>query len=135
MPIYLWKPEYSVKIEIIDQQHKKLLDAINVLHDAMKKGKGKEVLSEIFDKLSDYIATHFATEEEFFAKYGYPELGAHKLEHDNFIKKIEELKIRFHEGKTKSSVDLSVFLSTWFHDHMLPTDKKYAKFLNEKGVY
>jgi hemerythrin len=36
-----------VKVAEIDTQHKKLIDMINKLYDAMKVGKSKDVMGEI----------------------------------------------------------------------------------------
>lgn len=30
-----WEPKYSVNVELIDNQHKSLVETINLLHDAM----------------------------------------------------------------------------------------------------
>ena len=44
MSFISWSNNYSVKIEHIDEQHKNIINLINQLHDAMKSGKGQEVI-------------------------------------------------------------------------------------------
>jgi len=44
MALMTWKADYSVNIKQIDDQHKKLIELINTLHDAMAKGHAKEAL-------------------------------------------------------------------------------------------
>jgi hemerythrin len=46
-----WKPEYSVGVSELDQQHKGLVAMMNELHDAMMQGKGSEVLGGILKRL------------------------------------------------------------------------------------
>jgi hemerythrin len=38
MALINWKDEMSVKVAKIDQQHKKLIDLINILSDSMNTG-------------------------------------------------------------------------------------------------
>ncbi len=134
MPLYAWKPEFSVNIKIIDQQHRRLVDSINNLHDAMKTAINNDVVSKIVEDLTAYADTHFITEEDFFVQYGYPKLEAHKREHDRFRAKAAEFKKQLQEGHIALSIDMSMFLFDWLNDHILKMDKAYTAFLNAKGV-
>lgn len=129
-----WEPKYSVNVELIDNQHKSLVETINLLHDAMKQGKSKEVLGGILDNLINYTKEHFTTEENFFQKFDYKEKNAHKLEHDNFVRKAVEFKKSYDSGNTVISSEVLNFLSTWIKNHILVSDKKYSEFLNSKGI-
>lgn len=46
MALFVWSDKYSVNINEIDNQHKKLVDILSSLHDSMKAGKGSEVLGK-----------------------------------------------------------------------------------------
>lgn len=129
-----WKSEYSVGITSIDEQHKKLFQFINELHDAMKAGKSKEVLSKIINDLVDYTKYHFAQEEAFFNKYKYPEYLQHQKEHQGFTEKIFEFKNSYNLTSGIVSIEVMNFLKNWLINHVLGTDKKYTSFLNAKGV-
>ncbi len=59
-----WKDDYSVKVGKWDNHHKKIIDAINELHEAMSASKGKEALEGILNGLASYANSHFASEEE-----------------------------------------------------------------------
>jgi len=65
MALISWNDNLSVHVGEIDRQHQQLIKMINDLDDAMKQGKGKEVLGKIVKGLSDYTAYHFSTEERF----------------------------------------------------------------------
>ena len=129
-----WEPKYSVNIEILDTQHKTLVDTVNQLHNAMKQGKSKDVLGEILDNLIKYTKNHFTTEENFFQRFDYKEKSSHTLEHDSFVKKAVEFKKSFDNGNSMLSVEVLNFLSKWIKDHILVSDKKYSEFLNSKGI-
>lgn len=129
-----WSSNLSVSVAEIDQQHQKLVGLINELHDAMKQGKGKEVLGKIVNELINYTATHFSLEERYFAKFSYPETGIHKLEHADFVKKVTAFKNDFSNGKTILSVEVMNFLSDWLQKHIQGTDKRYTQCFNEHGL-
>jgi hemerythrin len=73
MELIKWKDVFSVKVSEVDNQHKKLIGLINQLYDAMRVGKGREVLGSVLTELVNYTIYHFSTEERLFREYGYPE--------------------------------------------------------------
>lgn len=135
MPIMSWTDTYSTGIAEVDQQHKKLIDLINALHDAMAKGQAKSVLGKILGELVNYCASHFAMEERLFDQYGYPEAADHKDKHQKMASKVLALQAQFDQGKATITLDVMDFLQQWLDKHILGTDKKYAPFLISKGVH
>jgi len=85
MSIVTFDDSMVVNIKAIDEQHKGLVDDVNKLADAMKAGRGKEMLNDILRDLLAYADYHFKTEEELFKKYKYPEADEHIIEHRQFI--------------------------------------------------
>ena len=134
MPLFEWSQELSVKIKKIDEQHKKLVDLINLLHDSMKEGKGRDVMGKVLTDLAEYTRYHFQTEEMLFEKYAYPGYLPHKREHDNLTDQVNELKAKFEQGDTVITMELMGFLKTWLNHHILESDQRYSLFLNSKGV-
>lgn len=134
MSIFLWDPKFSVHIAIVDEQHQKLVDAVNLLYDAIVAGKGQSALAGTFLRLTDYISIHFATEEKLMLEYRFPGYEEHKKEHEDFAKKISDLQSQLAQGKQMISVDLISFLINWIHHHLLYMDAKYSQFFQEKGV-
>jgi len=129
-----WDDGLSVTLVEIDRQHQRLIEMINDLHDAMKQGKGKDVLKKIINGLIEYAGYHFRTEEKYFDKFGYPDANSHKEEHRDFTKKVAEFKDGLTAGKIGLSMELLDFLTQWFQTHVKIVDKKYVPFFNEKGL-
>jgi len=129
-----WDDSFSVNVTEIDRQHQKLVAMINDLSDAMKQGKGKEVLGKIINALIDYTATHFKTEEKYFNQFGYPETVSHKKEHTAFVQNVSDFKDKFENEKITLSIEIMNFLSNWLRSHIKGVDKKYSQFFNEKGL-
>ncbi|MGK9475443.1 bacteriohemerythrin [Melioribacter sp. OK-6-Me] len=135
MSLLKWNDSYSVNIKSIDEQHKKLLEIINELHDAMKVGNSKQALGKIFDKLLEYTHSHFSYEEKLMEKYGYSELTFHRQTHQNLINQLKELIDSYGKGNTTLSINVMNFLQDWLVGHIQGSDKKYTLHLNAKGVY
>lgn len=99
MPLLKWTDALSVGVADLDLQHQKLIRMINALHDSTTKGHGNEVLGQIIDGLINYAQTHFATEEAYFDRYGYPDANAHKEQHQAFVARVQDFKYGFAEGE------------------------------------
>ena len=134
MAIIEWSPNLSVNIKTIDDQHRKLVDMVNTLHDSMKGGKAKDVMNDLVAQLASYTDYHFKTEEEYFQKHKYPETLKHKAEHDALRKEVAALKGKLDSGEAIITVEVLYFLKDWLSKHILGSDKKYTKHLNAAGV-
>ncbi len=134
MALINWSNDYSVKVKSIDNQHMKLVELINVLHSAMKEGRGKEVLGKVINELIEYTQTHFSHEEELMKKYSYPEYAKHKSIHDDLVKQVTELDNNVKAGKAVISQEVLNFLKNWLVNHIVEKDKLLGNFLNTKGV-
>jgi len=134
MALITWNDGYSVKVKQFDEQHKKLIDLVNDLHDAMKVGKGKEALEKILAALIQYTGTHFASEERLMKLHNYPGYEEHKKEHNLLVMQVIDVQRKFHEGGAVLSQSVMTFLKEWLQKHIQGTDKNYAPFLNGKGI-
>ena len=57
----VWDEKYSVGIEVIDEQHKKIIATVGSLLDAMQQGQTKDILADIIHAMVMYAGTHFGT--------------------------------------------------------------------------
>lgn len=134
MALIQWDSSLSVNIGEIDRQHQQLVKMINDLNDAMRQGKGKEILGKILNGLIGYTGSHFKTEETYFDQFGYPDTDTHKKEHAAFVQKVADFKEKYNAGTLGLSLDLMDFLSNWLTRHIKSVDKKYSAFFIEKGL-
>ncbi len=134
MALFSWNDSYSVKVTELDNQHKKLIDIINELHQAMLDKKAKDALEKIIGELMNYTINHFSFEEKYFAQYSFPGEAAHKKEHKNFLDKVTQFGKDFDEGKLMLSMEILNFLKEWLVNHIKGTDQNYSDFFNEKGL-
>ncbi|MBZ5686164.1 MAG: bacteriohemerythrin [Acidobacteriia bacterium] len=129
-----WDMSYSVKVKKCDDDHRKLFSLIKALHEAMKAGKGAQVLQQILKELADYTKYHFSGEEEMLAKTNYPGLGSHRAQHQQFVKKVEEFRQDAAAGKLAQTIAVSTFLNDWLVNHIKRTDQQYSEHLNANGI-
>lgn len=129
-----WSEELSVNVKKFDNHHKKLIDLINELHDAMLTGKTQNVLGMTLKVLKDYTKYHFGEEEKLMKVNSYKDYVLHKSEHDNFGIKVSECIEKYEAGRMTVSIELMNFLRDWFVGHIMGTDKKYSQFFNAKGI-
>ncbi len=134
LALFNWSSDYSVNIKEIDNQHKILIKLINEIHNAMKVGKGKEVLESVLKELVDYTVYHFGYEEKLFSIHSYPEANQHKAAHDKLVEQVKAIKRDYESGKTVITLEVMNFLKDWLSGHIIGTDKKYSGFLNSKGI-
>jgi len=135
MALMEWNPSFSVKVKKFDDQHKKLVDLVNQLHDAMKAGEGNAMLGVVLQSLISYTGSHFADEEKMMQANAYPEYAKHKGEHEKLVKQVLELQQKFQAGNAMLTMSVLSFLKEWLVKHIQGEDKKYGIYFNGKGIY
>ena len=131
---FTWKDEYSVGIDSIDQQHKKLLGLINQLQTAVDYSTGEEFERETLDELVAYTKDHFSYEEGLMENNDYPDYVPHKAQHAKMIKKVEEVLAEYDKDPDTAMSNAVEYLQNWLINHINGTDKQYSSFLIDKGV-
>jgi hemerythrin len=134
MALFTWNDSYSVKVALCDQQHKNLFDIINRLADAMRMGKGDEVVSKTVGELLQYTRTHFTQEEALLKRANYPQLAPHQEQHKKFVADVEALLKQTQTGRAASSIQVLNLLRDWLVNHIQRTDKAYSDCLNAAGI-
>ena len=134
MSMIEWKQDYSVSVNSIDDDHKKLIGIINQLFNAMTKGEGSKVVSPLVDELQKYTIYHFNREETYFRMTNYSNAPVHVKEHAFFVEKVKEFKVRVSSGNLTFSPDLLNFLRDWLLNHITNSDKAYSEHFKKFGL-
>ena len=125
-------PDLSCKHDDIDREHKKLFELVNSLHDAMKKGKGRDAVGSVLNSLIQYTETHFVNEEKLMSSVNYPGLYQQKREHADLLKQVNDLRTKFTKDQTVICMEAMTFLQRWLTEHIMVSDKKVGIFLLSK---
>ena len=131
-----WSDKLSVGIDLIDTQHKSLIEKIAHLEDAIRTGQGPAEIIRVLDFLIDYTDYHFGTEEKNMRAFDYPELPAHIEKHTEFKTTLANLGDDFREeGATQGLADsIETLLMNWFVKHIQDVDNKFGAFLRENDL-
>lgn len=135
MALFTWNDSYSVKVTQCDEQHKKLFAIVNELADAMRMGKGQEVVNKTVAELLQYTRTHFQQEEELMKKANYPQLQAHQEMHRKFVSEVELVQKQIKGGQHANSVGVLNMVRDWLVNHIQKVDKQYGTHLNAAGIH
>lgn len=113
--------KYKLGIKMIDEQHQRIFDLIDLLCDIDRTDKKR--IKAIIEELKDYSEYHFKSEEEYFKSIKFTETDNHIHLHGVFIQTIEY----YYDFPNKlSKKKLYTFLNTWIKHHILVEDKKYV---------
>jgi len=134
MTLVIWDTSYSVKVQKCDEDHQKLFALMNSLHDAMSSGKGAQVIEKVVAELAEYTKFHFSTEEAILAKTNYPKVSEHRVQHREFVKKVEEFQKDLKAGTLGRAIPVLTFLKDWLSHHIKDTDKQYSDHVNQHGI-
>jgi hemerythrin len=122
-----WKEEYSVGIQEIDDQHKKLLDMFMVVEQSIESAESWNDVHLGLVGLKSSASIHFTVEQALMRLFGYEDLARHIVTHQYFFDKLAEMERRSLGISTKK--ETVEFLVDWFKDHMSTTDRKYANYI------
>lgn len=127
-----WGEYFSTGINVIDEQHKRWIQLLNLLAEQSNKHEDKTVLDNVFSELFAYTEYHFQTEEAIWQQF-FPHDNwqiKHKQVHQCFIEELCRLKA---EENTKPLaqvvVDILEFLVPWLAYHILVSDKRMANIV------
>lgn len=123
-----WNDDLSVGIAEIDEDHRHLVQYLNDLFAACFAGQGPAVLKETLAHVKEYTRTHFAYEEDYMRKVGFPDLQSHHDQHAELISELDDLIEEFESGADHELSNKTLqFLEDWLLHHILIEDKKIGR--------
>lgn len=132
MAYFVWAQDMVIDGGAIDEEHKKLVDLLNTLHDATSQGRGREVVGKLLSELIVDTADHLHNEEAAMAAAGFPNLERHKIGHQAFVDELHKLQQRYQQGSVSVAAQLSSVLRDWLSLHIRRNDKELHDFLRQQ---
>ena len=117
--------------EMIDTQHKELIDKINKLLDSCETAKEKLAAIKMLDYLADYTEFHFGEEEKLQADIQYPGMEEHKKEHEKLRAVVQDLysMLEEEEGPSDAFVEqVNKNVIEWLYRHIKGFDRSVAEY-------
>lgn len=126
-----WREEFSIGVKEIDEQHMKLFEIANRAYELLKdewRDDKYDGIVRILDELKEYTVYHFKFEEFYQMNIGYPKFLSHKIMHDDFIEKINNIDLdRVDENQGQYLLEILDFVVKWIQEHILGQDKKFVQ--------
>ena len=129
-----WDDKYCVGISIIDKYHKDFIDTINKTIIVKENNDDPEGVKEVLREMTDYVLTHFKTEETYMIEFNYPEYQDHKEEHHDFAMKTIAYLDSVINGNYQITCDILEDLKSWLVNHIQVTDQKYIDCFIKHGL-
>lgn len=126
-----WNPLMGIGFEEIDRGHRELVERLNELGLAMKRGRGQEVVRELLAFLGAHATSHFAIEERLMERSGYPDREQHRLLHEAFRSQLAEKVEAYAADPTDPGQVLAIhgWMMTWLERHEIAADAPLGEHL------
>ena len=126
----VWTDDLNTGIEVIDGQHRRIVDYINQLYEARLR-HDTHLVAEVIDATVDYTLSHFGFEEALMEEAGYPFVRAHTKVHQLFSKRVADLQLRFRAGEDVAE-ELHSLLAKWLFTHIRNDDADYVSAVKSR---
>lgn len=117
--------------EMIDTQHKELIDRTNQFLAKLKEHAGRVDAIKMLDYLDEYVEFHFGEEEKLQEEISYPGLAEHRKKHEELRNTVKELyhMLNEEEGPTEAFVkQVEVNVVDWLIRHIQGFDRSVAEY-------
>ncbi len=134
MALMAWDESYSVNVREIDSQHRRLVRLLNELHEAMKFGRSRDGLGEIFHEVVEYAKYHFATEERLMREARFPDYLLHRAVHEDVISRLADFHGQFDDRGPAITMMTLQFFRDWLRNHFVAEDQAIGRYVNSAGI-
>ena len=129
---FSWDNKYNTGVDIVDDQHHKLVDLINQLGAISARQTSTDELGSILTELANYTIYHFDTEEKMMKQFGVEltHQSAHLKAHAHFsaqVKVAAKLLLGSADISQQLVSPLLKYLTNWLVQHILGSDKRMAQ--------
>ncbi len=144
----LWKQEYLLDLDSIDDQHKKFFEmtaGIVQLAEGIENDRAIGQIIKAIGGLRAYAFLHFKTEEELLLKYAFPGYLHHTTFHNFYLENMINFETEFKEliKRKNDGDDINVamveyltqmadYVAGWWAEHIVKQDTIYAKYIIEQ---
>jgi hemerythrin-like metal-binding protein len=127
-----WESYFETGIAIVDQQHQGLVSIINEAAPMLARPGGPDMhgIGAVLDKLFEYAAIHFKTEESLMELHHIDEryIAHHCAIHAQFVEQIVGMRaLLASDGALDVGPSLLRYMTSWLTIHILDEDRRFAK--------
>lgn len=130
-----WDETLALGDPAIDADHRRMMALIARLEDSAAAEDCPGHVAGTLAELSALCRDHFAREEAFQSRIGYPDQDGHRLAHQMLLKRLDA--IISHYAGSDADIRLGIIrtlgdsLATWLISHITDSDMDYKRYMAE----
>lgn len=128
-----WDEKFITGVEMVDNQHRGLIQILNELYKAIGEGRGEAALQGIFGELKRYADHHFDTEERLLKKHGVAphHKAEHVIRHEAYRQRVEDFRTRHEGGERLIPIQVLAYVCDWWLEHILTCDRVFVSLAQD----
>jgi hemerythrin-like metal-binding protein len=134
--VYRWDSSLNTGNDLIDSEHRQLIQAINSFLAAANSPSDAKRLRDTLDFLNDYTQKHFSDEEALQKKYNYPNYTTHHQFHEWYKKEVATMTNAFlREGSSRALIERAhKQVGDTIIAHIKSEDVRLAQYIKKQGL-
>lgn len=131
-----WTDDLRLNVPLIDDQHREIFERLARFREAEAEARGKAEVAGALLFLVDYVAEHFAAEEQLMQECEYPHAARHKAEHVAFRMMLRDFVTCYSWSGASTLLKLQIEhrWESWLINHIKQGDRELARFLRGRGL-
>ena len=124
-----WNSALATGIDVVDEQHQRLLGIFNAAATAQKEGTSSEQAAGLLESLFDYTRYHFREEAQLMRTWDLDAefRATHLKAHERFVAFLEQVRGQATGHPPEFTTDLLAFLAQWLLHHIMGLDAEMAR--------
>ena len=131
-----WNENLSVGVELIDQQHRTLIERLDDFAAAVDDNRGATQIVKTLTFLIEYTEFHFDAEEKHMAESEFPGREEHHGMHEELKATLAGLEQDFREDGATAVLAGAIhkLMVNWLVKHIREVDTQFGSYLKDKGI-
>ena len=124
-----WNDQLHLGHKALDDHHKEMVNAANLLYAAHRAGTREAVLHRLHALIAA-SAEHFVFEEELMAQMKYPKALVHTEHHGEVLAQLNRFFDRAIANNAGDADKVLAFLRDWLARHLITFDRDFVQFMS-----
>ncbi len=125
--------KYGLNIREMDDEHQAIIARMNRLRALHDEGQPFTALEQALKDLVEYTKKHFADEEAYMQRIGFPRLRVHQGVHAQLLGRLAEIYQQLRTTR-RLPEDVFPFFKMWLTAHISGIDTQYAAHARSSGA-
>ena len=121
-----WDSSLDVGVAAMNQEHQEILAVMNRIYDLDAQGTHGQPINNLVAELGQVCTRHFADEERYMERIGYPELDRHRQLHARLLGQFDQHAQAIKAAHGRPPAEFFNFLKFWLSSHIRGIDVKYG---------